>query len=259
MADDLVIRESWQALRRFTNARIALGRSGNSLPTQELLAFRLAHARARDAVRAPFDAAGLSEELAAAGHEVVRVESAASNPEVYLRRPDLGGRLNEPSRECLEQRAVSGSGAYDAALVLADGLSALAVHRNALPLLALVAPRLTGLGWRLAPVVVASRARVALADQIGQLLRAEQIAILIGERPGLSAPDSLSIYLTYGPHPGRNDSERNCISNVRPDGLGYEAAADTLVYLMAEASRRKLTGVGLKDDRIKPAGEAIPG
>jgi ethanolamine ammonia-lyase small subunit len=191
--------------------------------------------------------------LEANDFEVIRVESAAPVPEAYLRRPDLGRRLSETSRERLKQRAASRSEAYDAAFIVADGLSALAVHRNALPLLTLAARRLSDLGWRLGPVVVASGARVALGDEIGQLLHAEQVAILIGERPGLSAPDSLGVYLTYAPRLGRTDSERNCISNVRPEGLSYEAAADTLLYLMCEAKHRKLTGVRLKDDRATGA------
>jgi ethanolamine ammonia-lyase small subunit len=259
MSGELVTEDPWGALRRFTNARIALGHCGHSLPTREVLAFRLAHARARDAVRASFDAADLAERLTAGGFEVLHVESAASSREVYLRRPDLGRRLSEPSRLLLEEQAGSQAEEYDAAFVVADGLSAVAVHRNAPPLLAGVGTRLSELGWRLAPVVIAAGGRVALGDEIGLLLRAEQVAILIGERPGLTAADSLSVYLTYGPRPGRTDAERNCVSNIRPEGLGYHAAGETLLYLMTEARRRRLTGIALKDDRAGVTERPLPG
>ncbi|MBI5440464.1 MAG: ethanolamine ammonia-lyase subunit EutC [Deltaproteobacteria bacterium] len=247
--DDFVTSDPWRALRRFTAARIALGRAGHALPTRELLDFQLAHARARDAVHLPFEAEALGDELRRDGFDVLCVDSAAGTREVYLRRPDLGRRLDPASRKLLEGRASPGG--CDAAFVLADGLSPLAVHRNAGALLRAAAGRLSGLGWRIAPVVVARQGRVALGDEIGALLRSELVAVLFGERPGLSAADSLGIYLTYGPRPGRTDAERNCISNVRPEGLGYEEAADALVYLMTEARRRRLTGIALKDERLQ--------
>lgn len=221
-------------LSQFTNARVALGITGNSLPTRELLRFQLDHARARDAVYAGLDPRSLP-----APHVVVH--SAASDRSVYLRRPDLGRVLSAESRELLAP------GDYDAAIVVADGLSALAVNRHAAPLLAALAPLLDREQWRMAPLTVAFEARVALGDEIGQRLGARQVAILIGERPGLTAPDSLGIYLTYDPRPGRTEAERNCISNVRPEGLTYELAARKLHFLMSEARIRKLTGVDLKE------------
>lgn len=248
-SDDLIASSPWQTLRRLTPARIALGRAGDSLPTHELLAFQFDHARARDAVHLPFDAAGLAAQLADAGYPVLRAASAAESRGVYLRRPDLGRRLSEASRAELAAYAAQHPGGYDAVFVIADGLSALAVHEHSVPLLRQVYDTLRDMGWRLAPVVVADQSRVALADEIGQILGAEQAAILIGERPGLSVADSLGVYLTYGPRPGRSDAERNCISNIHPRGLSYDEARQTLIYLMSQARRLKLTGVALKDER----------
>jgi ethanolamine ammonia-lyase small subunit len=222
-------------LTRFTNARVALGITGNSLPTRELLCFQLDHARARDAVYAELDPRSLP-----APHLLVR--SAAHDRSVYLRRPDLGRALSAESRDLLRPFG------YDAAIVVADGLSALAVNRHAALLLAALTPLLSVKEWRMAPLIVALQARVALGDEIGQRLGARQVVMLIGERPGLTAPDSLGIYLTYDPRPGRTEAERNCISNVRPEGLTYEVAARKLHFLMSEARIRKLTGVELKED-----------
>jgi ethanolamine ammonia-lyase small subunit len=249
--DQLVIHNPWHALRRFTNARIALGRAGDSLPTGEMLAFQLDHARARDAVHEPFDSDRLAVQLRLQGFEVIQLHSAASDRNIYLKRPDLGRRLSEASRKVLEERAAQSDETYDAAFVIADGLSALAVHLHAVSLFTLTAAALQGVGWRIAPVVIANQGRVALGDEIGQLLRATQVAMLIGERPGLSVADSLGVYLTYAPQPGRTDADRNCISNIHPHGLSYVAAQQTLVYLMSEARRQKLTGVALKDDRAE--------
>lgn len=257
MADESLERAGpWQALRRYTNARIALGRAGDSLPTAPQLAFQLDHARARDAVHLPFDAAGVAAAVAPAGLPVVLAHSAAPDRATYLKRPDLGRRLSDASREALSAHAANDGAGYDAAFVIADGLSALAAHRHAAALAAQVAAALAGLGWRLAPVVVVSQGRVAIGDEVGHALRAEQVAVLIGERPGLSVADSLGIYLTYGPRPGRTDAERNCISNIHSRGQSYEAAMQTLVYLMSEARRLKLTGVGLKDERAERDGAA---
>jgi ethanolamine ammonia-lyase small subunit len=248
-----VTADPWAQLRQLTAARIALGRAGGSLPTAPLLEFQLAHARAHDAVHLPFDAEGVQQRLEERGHAVLRVRSEAQSRGVYLRRPDLGRRLDPPSRAALEEFAGERAGGFDAAFVVADGLSPLAVHRHAVAVLDLVWRALAQKGWRLAPVVVAGQARVALGDEIGALLGAGQVAILIGERPGLSAADSLGIYLTYAPRAGRSDAERNCISNIRPEGLGYAEAAQTLVRLMLRARRYRLSGVGLKD-----AGELMP-
>jgi ethanolamine ammonia-lyase small subunit len=198
-------------------------------------------------VHLPFEGEAIRDQLAAAGHAVALARSAAEGRDTYLRRPDLGRRLSDGSRRDLAPLAVGGP--YDAAFVVADGLSSLAVHRHAVGLLGVVLPPLQATGWRIAPIIVASQARVALSDEVGTLLGAAQVAILIGERPGLSVADSLGVYLTYGPRVGRSDAERNCISNIHGQGLSYAAAADTLVYLMSQARRLKLTGVELKDDR----------
>lgn len=224
-------------LRDFTPARVGLGRTGNSLPTRDLLDFQLAHARARDAVHAQLEPAS----LLLTG---LTVASAAPDRAAYLRRPDLGRQLNAGSRARLQALA---SGPSDAVFVIADGLSALAVHRHAKPLLDQVLPRLQHLHWQLAPLIVAAQARVAIGDDIGEILDARLAVVLIGERPGLSSPDSLGVYLTWDPRPGRSDAERNCISNIRMEGLSYQAAAGKLVFLMTEARARKLSGVSLKE------------
>jgi ethanolamine ammonia-lyase small subunit len=212
---------------------VALGRVGDGLPTAELLRFRLDHARARDAVYEELDAASL-------GIPHLLLRSAAPDRATYLRRPDLGRRLSTAAE--LQKRD------YDAAIVIADGLSAPAVHHHAVPLLRALTPLLAD--WRLAPTTVVLQARVAIGDEIGERLGARQVAILIGERPGLTSPDSLGIYLTWDPRPGRTDAERNCISNVRTEGLSYDVAARQLHLLMNEARVRKLTGVGGKTREI---------
>lgn len=237
-----ILRNPWEELRRFTPARIALGRAGAGVPTAEVLRFGLAHAQARDAVHAPFDRAGVSSQLAEAGFAAIDVRSRAPDRAHYLRRPDLGRRLDPASSTRLAEAAAD----YDIAFVIADGLSAIAATRHAVHVLRAVAPGLAGVA--LAPVVVAEQARVALGDEIGELLGARQVAMLIGERPGLSSPDSLGIYLTYGPRLGRTDAERNCISNVRPEGLPYALAARKLAYLIDGARRLGCSGVGLKDE-----------
>ena len=225
-------------LKQFTPARVSLGRSGHSLPTAELLRFQLDHARARDSVYEPLDPASLP-------HPHLLLRSAAPDRAAYLRRPDFGRALSPESRSQLTP------GDYDAALVIADGLSAPAVHRHAAPLLEALLPLLEG--WRLAPLIVVRQARVAVGDEIGELLGARQVAMLIGERPGLTSPDSLGIYLTWAPRPGRTDAERNCISNVRTEGISYALAARKLHFLMQQARVRQLTGVALKEDLLLDA------
>lgn len=244
-----VIDNPWQRLRRFTDARIALGRAGVSLPTRPHLEFQFAHARARDAVHLPLDVAALAGGLAERKIETVRVRSAAGDRRTYLTRPDLGRRLDADSRAGLAARSADGRVAF----VVADGLSALAVHRHAIPLLEIVLPRMAETGLEPGPVVLVEHGRVAVGDDIGEHLGASLAVVLIGERPGLSSPDSLGVYLTYGPRAGRTDAQRNCISNIRQEGLGYAEAADKLLYLMAEAHRRRLSGVQLKDET--PASE----
>jgi ethanolamine ammonia-lyase small subunit len=242
--DRAVTEDPWRSLRELTAARIALGRAGASLPTRAHLDFQLAHARARDAVHRALDVDRTAASLAEAGLRVVQARSAAADRREFLLRPDLGRRLSDASRAEL----ATGSRDADAAFVVADGLSALAVERHAAALLRHVVPELRRDGWALAPVVLAEQGRVAIGDEAGQLLGARLVAVLIGERPGLSAPDSLGVYLTFAPRPGRVDAERNCVSNIRPEGLDYPAAAHKLLWLMREARRRRLTGVALKEE-----------
>jgi ethanolamine ammonia-lyase small subunit len=232
--------DPWIALRGTTRARIGLGRTGDALPIKDILEFQLAHARARDAVHTPLDTEAIARAIAPLPSVTVR--SKAVDRETYLRRPDLGRLLG-----C----AIDPTGPFDAAFVIADGLSPVGVQIHAPPLLRACLNRLPA--WSIAPIVIATQARVALGDAIGASLQADLCAVLIGERPGLSVANSLGIYLTYHPRIGRRDSERNCISNIHADGLSYEAAADMLAWLMTEARSRKLTGVGLKDDRAIPA------
>jgi len=238
--------DPWHALRSLTPARIALGRAGASLPTRAHLDFQLAHARARDAVHDALDTPALRAALSAVGLESVAVRSAAPDRSIYLQRPDLGRRLDAAAEEALSAAATVNE--VDAVLVVADGLSARAAQAHAAPLIAALAPRLRDAGWRLAPVVVVEQGRVAIGDEIGARLGARLVLVLIGERPGLSAPDSLGAYLTWEPRPGRTDAERNCVSNIRPEGFVIVRAAEKLAYLMLEATRRRLSGVALKDD-----------
>ena len=238
--------DPWASLRAYTAARIALGRTGSSVPLREALAFRLAHAHARDAVYSTLDVARLTAQLTARALPVQPVRSRAATREQYLQRPDYGRQLARESRQQLQEAAAPD--AADVALILADGLSATAVNEHALPLLRELLPKLRQAGFRLAPVVLAEQARVALSDEIGELLGAQLALMLIGERPGLSAPHSLGAYLTYAPRPGRTDEARNCVSNIRPEGLPYAAAADKLFYLVQESLRRQLSGVALKDE-----------
>jgi ethanolamine ammonia-lyase small subunit len=229
-----------RSLRYFTPARVDLGRTGHSLPTSELLDFQLAHARARDAVHLPLDVNSLVLELRQANIPCQTLASQAYDRPTYLRRPDLGRRLNTASRDVLAPWKLD----YDAAFIIADGLSALAVHRHAVPLLELLLARID---WNIAPVTIVEQGRVAIGDEIGELLGVKLTVVLIGERPGLSSPDSLGIYLTWQPRPGRTDGERNCISNIRAEGLSYEMAAHRLLFLMNESRRLKLSGVQLKE------------
>lgn len=238
----------WLELRRLTPARIALGRTGTSLPTRAQLDFQFAHAQARDAVHLPFDHAGLSAQLSERGRQSLLLHSAATDRNSYLQRPDLGRKLSEGSAKILRDYAAAHPGGVDLAIVVADGLSALAVHRHTLPFLTRLEEQMSADGWSLAPVVLVEQGRVAVGDEIGQLLGAKMVVMLIGERPGLSSPDSLGLYFTYNPKVGLTDAYRNCISNVRLEGLSYGMAAHRLLYLMREACRRQLSGVNLKDE-----------
>ena len=238
----------WLELRRLTPARIALGRTGTSLPTRAQLDFQFAHAQARDAVHLPFDHAGLSAQLRERGRDSLLLHSAATDRNSYLQRPDLGRKLSDTSAQALREHAQANPGGVDVAIVVADGLSALAVHRHTLPFLTRLEEQMSTDGWSLAPVVLVEQGRVAIGDEIGQLLGAKMVVMLIGERPGLSSPDSLGVYFTYNPKIGLTDAYRNCISNVRLEGLSYGMAAHRLLYLMREACRRQLSGVNLKDE-----------
>ncbi|ANI84268.1 ethanolamine ammonia-lyase subunit EutC [Kosakonia oryzae] len=242
--------DAWSLLREFTDARIALGRSGASLPTNEVLKFGLAHAQARDAIHQPFDSASLASQLHELGLSTLEAHSAASDRHIYLNRPDLGRMLSEESRADL---AASRTPAHDLLLVIGDGLSSHAVHRQSVGLIRALLPYLETLGISLGPIVLAHQSRVALGDDIGETLGSKAVAILIGERPGLSSPDSLGVYLTWKPQRVRIESERNCISNIRPEGLNYEAAAFKLAWLLEQAFLRRLTGVHLKDESDNPA------
>jgi ethanolamine ammonia-lyase small subunit len=236
--------DPWKALRRHTPARISLGRAGTSLPTAEVLRFAAAHAQARDAVHLPLDVAALVSDLRAQALQARVVASRAASRVEYLTRPDLGRQLAATGRDALEGIACPGL-----CVVIGDGLSAIAAQAHAAPLVG----ALRAAGVDIGLVVVATQARVALGDAIAERVVASQVLMLLGERPGLSSPDSLGAYLTWAPRVGRADSERNCVSNIRPEGLGLADAAARLAWLIRESQRRRVTGVALKDDSEVPA------
>lgn len=250
-APPIVIANPWERLRAFTDARIGLGRAGISLPTHQLLAFQLAHAQAQDAVHCPLECHALADELTTALslHQTpIHVHSHAVDRAMYLQRPDYGRRLDDASREQLQQAAQSGQ-RFDLAVVIVDGLSALAVQQNSAPFLTALYRALESdqREWQLAPLTIVEQGRVAIGDEVGALLNADAVLVMIGERPGLSSPDSLGLYMTWEPGVGLKDDRRNCISNVRPAGLKPEEAARRLLLLLTEARQRKLSGVQLKD------------
>lgn len=247
--------DPWAALRRHTAARIALGRAGVSLPTAEWLRFSLAHALARDAVHLPFDSAALAADLQHHGFETVALESAAPDRATYLRRPDLGRRLSARSAALLP--ALAGGGC-ELAVVVGDGLSARAVHAQALPLLRELRPRLEAQGQAQGTVALVQQCRVALGDEVGALLDARAVLVLIGERPGLSSPDSLGAYLSWAPRVGLADAQRNCVSNIRSEGLGWAEAAHKIAWLLDAARRQGATGITLKDESDGAALPAAP-
>lgn len=240
--------DAWAALRRLTSARIALGRAGVSLPTARSLEFQAAHARARTAVHEALDVDPLAAALAPHFPAVHILASEAADRATYLRRPDLGRRLDGASRDALSP------GEADVAVVICDGLSARAVATNAVSFLEALLPRLAAEKLTLAPLSIVREGRVAIGDVIGERLGAKIVVLLVGERPGLSAADSLGVYITFAPRPGRNDGERNCISNIRPGGLGFPEAAYRAHYLVSEGLKRGMTGVALKDDTVAPEG-----
>jgi ethanolamine ammonia-lyase small subunit len=239
--------DPWHGLRRYTPARIALGRTGGSIPTKELLDFQLAHALARDAVHQLFDARKLEGNLSSLNHPVIHLRTAAGDRQTYLLRPDRGRRLADSCAQFRDE--ASGSGGFDVSITLSDGLSAMAAHRQIPPVLTELLPLLKQSRFTIAPLAIVPFARVALQDEIGAALGARLALILLGERPGLGSPDSLGGYLVFNPRPGRTDADRNCVSNIRPEGLPPRAAAQTLHYLISQSLRRQLSGVALKDDR----------
>jgi ethanolamine ammonia-lyase small subunit len=238
--------DQWASLKQYTSARIALGRVGVSVPLRDILNFKLAHAHARDAIFAALDVPALHAELETIGMESLQLRSKAVTREVYLQRPDLGRQLDDDSS--LSLKAVRSESSYDVAFIVADGLSASAVNAHAGKVLQMVVTELRTQNFTLAPVVLVSQGRVAISDEIGSLINARMAVILIGERPGLSSPDSMGAYLTYNPFPGLTDDARNCVSNIRPEGLDYISASSKLIWLITESLRRKISGVSLKEE-----------
>ncbi len=238
--------DSWAHLRQYTSARIALGRSGGSVRTATLLDFRLDHARARDAVWRPFSGAALAARLAAAGWESLMLATAAADRSSFLVRPDLGRRLSADARAALIDRREAW-GERDLAVIVSDGLSAAAAERQVAPILATLGPLLRSAEWTVYPVLIAPFGRVKLQDEIGEILGARHTLMLLGERPGLGSPDSLGAYFTFRPRAACSDADRNCVSNIRPEGLPPVAAAAKLAQLLRESARRQVSGVALKD------------
>ncbi len=239
-----VQKDAWHSLKQFTAARIALGSTGVAIPLNELLQFRLAHAHARDAVYSELNTVAVVEELQQFQLPVYSLYSKVTNRNEYLQRPDLGRQLHTDSAKQLENINTP----CDIALILADGLSARALNTHAIPLLKLIVPVLQELKFSLAPVTIVQQARVAIADEVGMILKAKCSIIFIGERPGLSSPDSLGAYLTYKPGIGLTDESRNCISNIRPEGMEYTIAAKKILYLIQESFRLQYSGVNLKEN-----------
>lgn len=261
---EIVIENPWSLLSEFTDARIGLGRTGVSIPTNKQLDFQLAHAKARDAVHLPLDIEKLfhdfsnmplelellgssSKGVLSEGIEPILLHSQATNRHVYLQRPDLGRRLNKQSISKLKEMELINE--FDLAIVVVDGLSSLAIKENATNFIHKLSKQLVNddEDWTLAPFTIVEQGRVAVGDEVGELLNAKAVLVLIGERPGLSSPDSLGLYLTYAPKVGLNDSNRNCISNIRIEGLSYEEATKKALYLLKESRKLKLSGVNIKD------------
>lgn len=252
----IVTANCWSGLRRHTDARIGLGRSGVSQPTRPQLAFQLAHARARDAVHVPLDLEQLERALAGAGLRSLRLHSQAADRATYLQRPDLGRRLDPDSAALLKQWQRQ-EAAADATIVIADGLSSTAVQRHAVAVAQAVDRCLAREGLTRSPICIVQQGRVAVGDEVGELLGSRAVILLVGERPGLSSPDSLGIYYTWNPRVGLTDAARNCISNIRPAGISPTEAAERLLWLLKESRRLGLSGVALKDRSGE--GEALAG
>jgi ethanolamine ammonia-lyase small subunit len=253
-----VTPDPWKVLRGLTEARIALGRAGSSLPTRAQLEFQWAHARARDAVHHRLDAESLNTDLLRLFPEVIHLQSAASDRATYLQRPDLGRRLDANSRVALDIRK-DDAPQPDLAIVVADGLSAFAIERNAARFLSVLLPELVRGSIRLAPLCLVRQARVAIGDEIGELLGANMVAVLIGERPGLSSPDSMGIYMSWQPKVGLQDAARNCLSNIRAQGMSDIVATEKFMFILQRAMQLKMTGVALKDETVTEAISAKPG
>ncbi|WP_421827218.1 ethanolamine ammonia-lyase subunit EutC [Larkinella sp.] len=252
--------DPWAFLQSHTSARIARGRTGHSLPTRALLDFQLDHASARDAVYSELERDALLTQLQTVQQPVLQLHSRAVDRQQYLQRPDLGRKLDEKSLSRLHLHpsglqdltgvGVGGKGSpgFDLSIVLVDGLSATAINRHAGTVVSRLAEEIRALGWSLAPLCLVEQGRVAIGDEIAHALQAETVVVLIGERPGLTSPDSMGAYLTFRPQPGLTDESRNCISNIRPEGFPYEAAVQKLLYLLTEMKTRRLSGVLLKDE-----------
>ncbi|MBE9583749.1 ethanolamine ammonia-lyase subunit EutC [Mucilaginibacter sp. JRF] len=244
MSEELNKRNLWDKLKEYTSARIAIGRTGNSIPVQNSLEFKLAHAHARDAVYSKLDTDELHKDLAKHNLSIINIKSQADYREQYLQRPDLGRRIDAESNDLLKTH----KGDYDIAIIIADGLSATAINQNIVPLLDILIPMFNMGKFKLSPLCLVEQGRVAIADDIGGILNAKLSLILIGERPGLSSADSMGAYITYAPRTGLTDESRNCISNIRPQGLPVQLAAEKIYYLIQQSLRRHLSGVHLKDD-----------
>ena len=244
-AQNCFIPDSWESLKAFTKARIALGRTGVAPPLKELLDFRLCHAHARDAVYSVLELDKLEEGLQQFQSSVIIVASQAADRSVYLQRPDYGRKLDKPSSSNLKNES---SYSVDVSITIADGMCATAINKHAVPVLKKVIPLLKQSVLTIAPLVIAQQARVAIADEIGSLLNAKLSLILIGERPGLSSPDSMGAYITYNPSAGTTDESRNCVSNIRPEGLNYALAAEKIIKLIKASLQLKLSGIMLKDE-----------
>jgi ethanolamine ammonia-lyase small subunit len=241
--------DAWQFLQNYTPARIARGRAGHSIPTSVLLKFQADHAQARDAVYSELNIATLNDLITQSlDFQVVNLKSEVKGRPQYLQRPDLGRTLSQESREELIGMNSSES---DICFVIADGLSAEAINQNAIPIIENLIQRLIEINWKIAPICIVEQGRVAIADEIGFLLKSDIVIILIGERPGLTSPNSMGAYITFHPHVGMTDESRNCVSNIRPEGMNFRMATDKIFYLLTEMKSKKLSGVSLKDEYDK--------
>jgi len=241
-------QDQWEKLKQFTDARIALGRAGCSIPTRALLEFQLSHAQAKDAVYQDMNVPYLSEQLLQKQLQSIHVQSNAPNKEIYLKRPDLGRQLSNQSKDILIKEYAENSKPYDVCIVVGDGLSARAIEANAIPFIAALSEQIQQENWSLAPIALATGSRVALGDEVAEIFKASMLVMLIGERPGLSSPDSMGIYYTWNAHTGCLDAKRNCISNVRPAGLSIPIAVQRLMALLKKSKQLGFSGVNLKDE-----------